>query len=103
MEAQAFRAALKAPYPVLSDEDQRAYQMFGLGHISGPFTLSDVGSLAGEIVRHGGAFSHTQDMSQLGGTVVVDASGVIRFIHRSQRPSDNVPAEDIIAAIQTAE
>jgi len=98
-EAHAFRISLRLPFPVLSDSDQRIYQLFGLGHIAdSSFTFSDIGPLARDILRHGGAFSRSQDMAQLGGTVVVDQRGVICFIHRSQRIADNSQAADLAAA-----
>lgn len=75
------------PFPVLADPARRAYRAFGL--VEGPLSaaigpdvlLRQLGeALRGNIPYVNPANSH---ITQLGGSVIVDRAGVVRFAHLS--------------------
>ena len=41
-----------------------------------------------------------EDVLQLGGTFVVDPSGVVRYAHRNRHTGDNPPNDEVLAAIE---
>jgi peroxiredoxin len=41
-----------------------------------------------------------EDVVQLGGTFVVDTSGVIRYAHRNRHTGDNPPNDEVLAALK---
>lgn len=99
-EARDFRAALKLPFPVLCDPEQRAYRRYGLLHMSPARELS-LGTIThglADTLRHGLAASRNQDMLQLGGTFVVDRDGIIRFVHRAERMHERPAIDDLLRA-----
>jgi peroxiredoxin len=41
-----------------------------------------------------------EDVLQLGGTFVVDTSGVVRYAHRNRHTGDNPPNDEVLAVIE---
>lgn len=100
-EALDFQRRLKLPFPVLSDPSTSSYALLGLGHIqrSQEASLGNLVSTISAGVRYGGGVSQHQDMTQLGGACLIGQDGVVRYVYRTQRMSDLVPLDALIAAI----
>ena len=86
--------------PVLSDPERGWYRALGLprGSTSTVFrwrTLREYGSLMAKGRR---LERPTDDIHQLGGDMVVDRSGRISWLYRSDAPDDRPTAGDVIAA-----
>lgn len=98
---RGYRGRLGLPYPVLSDEARTAYRAYGFGRgpwwrVWGPATLRAYARL----VRRGERVTRpTEDTQQLGGDVVVDATGRVAYLHRSRGPADRPPVDDLVAAV----
>ena len=106
MQVAAWARRLALPFPVAADPTRATYRAFGLGRGSSwqvwhPRTMWRYLRLLG-----GGARLHRpvagDDLHQLGGDVVLDAAGVIRLLHRSERPDDRPPAARLLAALAAA-
>lgn len=101
-EAREFRASLKLPFTILSDNARTSYRRYDLLHISAARELNP-GNLAAFVAaaaRYGGAHSRDQDTSQLGGVFVVGTDGIIRFAFRAKHMSDRPTIEQLLAAAQ---
>ena len=93
--------AHKLPFTMLTDPERKVYRQYGmLYRDTGPVqtwkTLSTYVKLrlAGypKPLRGG-------DPRQMGGNVVIDPSGIIRFLHRSQFPEDRPTAADVVQTL----
>jgi hypothetical protein len=90
---------------VLSDPDRLAYRAFGFGRGTVRRVWLDprVWSRYARLMRRGRSpeLAH-QDTLQLGGDVLVDADGRIRWIYRSRGPEDRPSIAEIEAALSAA-
>jgi peroxiredoxin len=102
--AADFRKLSGISYPLLVSEDTSVHEAMGLGRgnwarVIGPQNIA--GTLRalrkGHIAKRTGA-----DMSQLGGTFVIDTSGAAVYEHRAAKSADNAPIPKILAALRGA-
>jgi hypothetical protein len=101
-EAAAAAKRHRITYPVLGDPGHQSYRSLGLGRTGlfgltlAPFFQDPRGSWE-NLKRADLAASRSprSDVRRLGGAMVVDASGRIRFLHRSQTTTD-VPKTDAL-------
>jgi hypothetical protein len=101
-EAAAAAKRHRITYPVLGDPGHQSYRSLGLGR-TGLFGLTlapffqDLRGSWENLKRADLAASRSprSDVRRLGGAMVVDASGRIRFLHRSQTTTD-VPKTDAL-------
>lgn len=92
------------PFVFLTDPQREMYREFGLGRTSwkvffAPKTLFRYLSLiwkGWKIVRE----NSEEDLLQLGGDFILDASGRLVFAFRSSEPTDRPSTEDLKGAIR---
>lgn len=103
--AAHFRRRQGIQLPVLADEHRVSYEAAGaksagvldLWHPKVVFK----GTITG--VRERTVQTRTiGDANQLGGALVIDANGGVRWSHMSKDASDNASPEDILAAVRSA-
>lgn len=99
-QARAWLEETGAPFSLWLDPDRRAYRAYGLERSIvrswGPHTLLAYVRL----MASGRTWRGIQgDSNQLGGDFIVDASGVLRFIHRSADPADRPAAKTLLRAL----
>lgn len=103
-QAAEFRRMSGITYPLLVSEDTSVHEAMGLGRgnwtrVIGPQNIGG----AIRAARKGHSAKRTgADMSQLGGTFVIDTSGRPVFEHRASKAADNAAVEDILAALAAA-
>jgi hypothetical protein len=105
-EAARVAAARRVTYPVLGDPGKAAYRTLGLGRsgwfglLVQPF-LEDPGSALRNLREADLAASASprSDVKQLGGAVLVDREGIVRYLHRSRTPTDVPPNTTLLAAL----
>ncbi len=89
-------------FPLLVDSSRHLYEQFGMGKgrtwdVWGP---SNWWAYARGICRGLMPKRPTGDVDQLGGDVVVDPAGIVRFLHAGKGPADRPPVDTIIARIE---
>ena len=98
-ECAEFCDARRVPFRVLVDPDRRAYRAYGLGkggamqvvgpQVMLPWIRNELHKETRQRAVRGASFT------QMPGTFVVDAQGVVRFAHRSRHVAD-VPRNHVI-------
>ncbi len=100
-----FARGLDLGVPILCDPERIAYGVFGFGRTSWWLAALRPGyyvRLARALWR-GRRFSRVrQDPSQLGGDVVVDAAGRLRWVYRSRFPADRPSVAQVRVALLAA-
>lgn len=107
-EAAAAARRHRITYPVLGDPGHQSYRKLDLGRTGwwgltlAPFFEDARGSWR-NLRRADLAASRSprSDVRRLGGAMVVDGSGRIRFLHRSQTTTDVPKTDTLLAAIPT--
>ncbi len=101
--AADFKKRFNIPFTLLVDQDRRTYKAFGLARASaaqliGPGVLARgaISVLKGNIQ---GIPPKGTDPMQLGGVAVVDKGGEVLFVHRSKTTADNIPLDEVVAAL----
>ena len=105
-EAAAAARRHRVTYPVLGDPGHQSYRTLGLGRTGlwgltlAPF-FADLRGSWENLKRADLAASRSprSDVRRLGGAMVVDASGRIRFLHRSQTTTDVPETDALLAAL----
>ncbi len=93
---------MRIPFPLLSDPERAAYRAYGLRmgglwSIFGPKTVWEYVKL----IARGRLFRGIEaDPFQLGGDVVIDGTGIVRFAHRSEDPADRPAMDRLLQAIR---
>lgn len=94
------------PFPVVSDPERAAYRAFGLeaatwGAMLRPGVLARFMGLMlrGWMPRRS---AKGDDLLQLGGDFVLDATGRLRYAHASAEPTDRPSAAALIEAVRRA-
>ena len=101
---RGFRRRLGLRYPVLADETRAAYRAWGLERapwwrVWSPRTARSYIRL----IRGGRRLQRpTEDTRQLGGDFVVDRGGRVSYVHRSARPDDRPPVDELVDAVCAA-
>jgi hypothetical protein len=105
-EAAAAAKRHRITYPVLGDPGHQSYRRLGLGRTGlfgltlQPFLEDLRGSF--ENLRRAdlrASANPRSDVRRLGGAMVVDATGRIRFLHRSQTTTDVPATAALLAAL----
>jgi hypothetical protein len=109
VEAAAAAKRHRITYPVLGDPGHQSYRTLGLGRTGwwgltfAPFLEDLRGSWANlKNADLQAARSPRSDVRRLGGALVVDGAGRIRFLHRSQSTTDVPKTEALLAALDAA-
>ncbi len=103
--AAHFRRRLKLSLPVLADEQRVSYQAIGakmgsMGDLLGPKVVAK-GALT--TLRTGMLQTRTiGNTAQLGGAVVVRPDGTLAFEQLADDAGDNVPPDELLAAVRAA-
>jgi peroxiredoxin len=107
-EVRSFLAYEKQPFPILADVERRGYAAFGFSALKGwrqykVANLSTIRVYAKGILFHGHMWRFRRhQMAQLGGNVVIDANGIVTYVHASSDPSDRPPPEVLVQAVRRA-
>lgn len=102
---RGFERKMDLPYPVYGDADRRTYRAFGFGRAARRRVWLDPGvwMLYAKLLARGRRPGRSgQDTLQLGGDVVLDASGRVAWIHRSEGPDDRPPVDALAGAMRQA-
>ena len=101
-ESEEFRKEMKAPFVMICDKEMMLYSEFSLkkastlSFFSPKLLLKGFGAMA-----EGYKLSTPKgDPKQLGGEVLIDKKGHIRWFYQSKDPSDNPPVELILKAAE---
>jgi hypothetical protein len=108
-EAAAAARRHRITYPCLGDPGHASYRTLGLGRTGwwgltlAPF-LEDLRGSWQNLRRADLAASRNprSDVRRLGGALVVDRSGRVRFLHRSATTTDVPSTDALLAALDTA-
>lgn len=98
-----FERGLDLGVPILCDPERHAYRAFDLGRRSGWLALIRPSYWARLVTawRRGRRFGRVrEDPSQLGGDVVLDADGRLRWIYRSRWPADRPSVQAVRDALR---
>jgi hypothetical protein len=96
----------RPPFPIVSDSTRACYQAFGLERMTYSRMLS-LGVLARGLGLMGrgwvpGVPRKGEDILQLGGDFVLDASRRMVFAHRSKEMTDRPAAKQLLDAVKSA-
>jgi hypothetical protein len=105
-EAARIARMLKLGFACYGDPDHDSYRALGLGRASvfgltlAPFLSDPLGSLR-NVARADmrAAASPRSDVFRLGGALVADRTGEIRFLHRSRTTTDVPETDALLAAL----
>jgi hypothetical protein len=90
-----------APFPFLLDPARRAYRSYELESSLVRSWQPKVWLRYAQLMLHGQHWRGIQgDSGQLGGDVIVDPMGLLRFTHRSHDPTDRPGVETLLAALR---
>jgi peroxiredoxin len=99
--AAHFRDERDVPFPLIVDHEKQTYRALemkrgNLWDMVGPHNWARYakGLLAGH-----GVSPPKQDPAQMGGVVVVDPGGKIRYVHRGEIPADNPMVDEVLEAL----
>ena len=102
--AKAYVQHMKLPWPLLEDAKRELYRAYGMTRgswwqIYSPASILDYLRLifTGRLPGKPG-----KDWRQLGGDVLIDPSGIVRFHHVSQTPHDRPRIDAILDVIRKA-
>ncbi len=99
--AQMFREDTGIAFPLLIDEQRRAYEIANLKQANIFHILRSDNFASRKRAKAGGHSQHKlgKDPFQLGGTFIFGPGNVDRFAHLSKTFGDNAPIESILAAL----
>jgi len=98
--AQAWLKETGASFTLLLDPDRAAYRAYDLEHSLVRSWGPGVWLRYAQLLLAGRRWRGIQgDSGQLGGDIVVDSSGLIRFVHRSHDPTDRPPVSRLLAVL----
>ena len=101
-----YERGLDLGVPILCDPARVAYGVFGFGRRAWWLAAIQPGYWIRLIraLRRGRRFTRVrEDPTQLGGDVVVDAEGRLRWVYRSRWPADRPSVAAVRAALSTAD
>jgi hypothetical protein len=89
-QARDFKRSRNISFPLLSDTSQRSYNAYGLGRFNFAAELSggSLGAVFQQATKGNFAGIPVGDITQLGGTFLIDQSGIAHFVHRDRTSSD---------------
>lgn len=98
----SFEREIGLPFPVYGDPGRAAYEAFGLGRASVARVWLDprVWRSYAKLLGRGRRLHRLrEDSLQLGGDVVLDAEGRVRWMYRSRGPEDRPSVDELVAAL----
>jgi hypothetical protein len=100
--AAHFRDTQDIPFPLLVDHTKQTYRALELGRgswmdVAGPKVWARG---AKSILSGKGQGVPKQDPMQLGGAIVVEAGGRVKYIRRAKTSSDNPKPEDLLGQLR---
>jgi len=100
-ETAEFGRKLDLPYPVLADDDRRAYRAYGLTEAGARqfFRPETARAFVRSLISGAGGGRPVGDVRQLGGAFVVDRAGIVRLAHPSAYPGDHPTTDDLLSAV----
>jgi len=106
VEAARIARTMKLTFPVLGDPSKEGYRALDLGRegwwalLAKPFLEDPAGALRNlREADLGASLSPRSDVKQLGGVVLVDRAGTIRWLHRSRTTTDVPSTAELLAAL----
>ena len=92
----------QAPFPLLLDQERKAYRAYGLEQsVLRSWGLKNLWYYAKAVVQRKPLYdSHGEDTSQLGGDFIIDNSGILRYTHPSQEPTDRPAIEQLLSILE---
>lgn len=85
----------------LIDPEKKSYRAFSLEHSLMRSWNPKIWFAYARLMAWGRKWRGIQgDSGQLGGDIIVDRSGIIRLVHRSQDPADRPPVDDILEKLK---
>src|SRR3989338_2567550 len=101
--AQAWLKETGASFTLLLDPDRAAYRAYDLEHSLVRSWGPRVWLRYAQLLLAGRAWRGIQgDSGQLGGDIVVDSGGIIRFVHRSHDPTDRPAVRQLLTELKSA-
>jgi hypothetical protein len=100
--AAHFRDTQEIPFPLLVDHTKETYRALEIGRgswmdVAGPKVWA---RSAKSILSGKGQGVPKQDPLQLGGAIVVEAGGRVRYLHRAKTSSDNPKPEELLEQLR---
>jgi alkyl hydroperoxide reductase subunit AhpC len=96
---EAWLRQTESPFLLLLDRQRAAYRAYSVRRSLASLSIAAV-RRGRELAKQGQQVTYLQgDPLQLGGTFIVDASGIVRFAHRSRTPIDYPPVEELLALL----
>ncbi len=98
--AADFREQQRIPFPVLVDRTKESYRALGLrkGSLNDYIGPKLWKRLPGLLFKYGGG-RPKQDVTQMGGALVIGAGGKVKLVQRSEDSDQNIPPEKLLAAL----
>ncbi len=96
----------RLPFPILIDRDRSVYAAYGFGR--GPWWRIWGTTVVRKYIQlmTAGAWrklrAPVEDTMQLGGDIVIDAQGILRWAHWAKGPADRPSVDELIAAVDAA-
>jgi peroxiredoxin len=102
-EAKMFCAQRSPQIVCLSNPDQSAYQMYGIGRAGARELFNPMVTFAGVRAATKGFLpsSTDTDMLQLSATFVIDASGFVRYAHYNKHVADHPKMAKLKEVVET--
>jgi hypothetical protein len=100
----AYERGLGLSLELYGDPDRAAYRAFGFERASIARAWLDprVWARYGQLVMSGRRLrAPGEDTLQLGGDVVVDAAGIVRWVHRSRGPEDRPSVDELVRRVRS--
>lgn len=103
--AERYAAESKLPWPLLLDSERRLYQGYGMTQATWWELLKPSAIWKYLLLIFRGILPGRPgaDVQQLGGDVLIDPSGKIRYLYRSLGPHDRPKIDALLAVVAQAE
>lgn len=99
--AQIWLKAVAAPFPIWLDAERRAYRAYGLEKsMFRSWGLNNLRYYARALLAGQKLQGYQGDVNQLGGNVIVDRQGIVRFSYPSRDPTDRPSIAALLGVLQ---
>lgn len=90
------------PWPVVTDEQRKLYHAYGMekGAIWQLYGWPAWWAYFKLFAKGRWLKRPTGDVHQLGGDVIVDAEGIVRYLHVGRGPADRPPVEELLDVVR---
>ena len=101
VQARLWLDETHAPFTLLLDPERKAYRAYGLEYSMLRSWGLNVWQRYAQLLFSGRKWRGIQgDSGQLGGDIIVDSNGRIRFAHRSHDPTDRPDVRALLTALR---